>query len=358
MRTGNMEVVALATECKSLAERKHDWILPAAKIDYIWHGPNNDFLEFQNGRGLMEARPTRTCQEQLATYLGIPIKYFDRCRSQQEDVLSDQVNWWLTQDPKARRIRGLMPKEESGEILARAFVSDRFQPFDSDDVVTTVLPVMMNQQCVVKDAFVDIEQLHFTVTNDKLVGEIKVGDPVRGGISLRNSDVGQGILEMATFIEVLRCKNGAVIRQNMEGMTRKHFGGRNEYGEDGEIFQDDTKRAQKETFWKEARDIVSAMLKPERFAAMCERLRESSMRQLNPAANFLHAMDVVENTYGLSHEEKDNVFEALIRGQDTTIYGMANAVTFTAHGADYLRGAQLEEIGGQIMSNPPKELLN
>jgi hypothetical protein len=53
---------------------------------------------------------------------------------------------------------------------------------------------------------------------------LKVGDPLRNGISLFNSEDADSCLEVHTFLERLRCTNGATINERGDGFRLRHTG--------------------------------------------------------------------------------------------------------------------------------------
>lgn len=53
---------------------------------------------------------------------------------------------------------------------------------------------------------------------------LKVGDPIRAGFSLFNSEDADATVDMSTFIERLRCLNGAVMAEKGVGGSVRHIG--------------------------------------------------------------------------------------------------------------------------------------
>lgn len=53
---------------------------------------------------------------------------------------------------------------------------------------------------------------------------LKVGDPIRAGFSLSNSEDADAMVDMSTYIERLRCLNGAVMAEKGAGGSVRHIG--------------------------------------------------------------------------------------------------------------------------------------
>ena len=77
------------------------------------------------------------------------------------------------------------------------------------------------------------------------------------------------------------------------------------------------------------------------------------MQQTTDNANEGDPMDVVDKTqrtFKLNEEEKNGVMQHLLRGNDLSQWGLANAVTRTAEDIDsYDRATELEAVGWDVV---------
>ena len=73
--------------------------------------------------------------QQIASRLNIPYRYYQKMQAEAPDLLDDNVNRWLNQNPERRMIRVLDNK-------VRAFLSDRYRRLDNLELCAAVLPVI------------------------------------------------------------------------------------------------------------------------------------------------------------------------------------------------------------------------
>jgi hypothetical protein len=72
---------------------------------------------------------------QIGTHLKIPAQYYDRMLSQDQELLTLNVNRWLRHEPSPRMLRTL-------DGTVRAFLSDRYRRIDNHEIAQTVLPII------------------------------------------------------------------------------------------------------------------------------------------------------------------------------------------------------------------------
>ena len=70
---------------------------------------------------------------QIGQHLKIPATYYDRMRTENPSLLTENVNSWLFKEPARRMIRTL-------DGTARAFLSDRYRRIDNYEVAQAVSP--------------------------------------------------------------------------------------------------------------------------------------------------------------------------------------------------------------------------
>ena len=73
--------------------------------------------------------------QQIASRLNIPYRYYQKMQNEAPDLLDQNVNRWLNQNPERRMIRVL-----DGKV--RAFLSDRYRRLDNLELCAAVLPVI------------------------------------------------------------------------------------------------------------------------------------------------------------------------------------------------------------------------
>lgn len=100
--------------------------------------------------------------DQIGARVNIPAKYYDRMLTEAPDLLAQNVNHWFREKPETRMIRVRDNK-------ARAFVSNRYQRIDDEQVARAVLPVLADLPGVqiVSSQITDKRMyIHFVVPSD------------------------------------------------------------------------------------------------------------------------------------------------------------------------------------------------
>lgn len=288
---------------------------------------------------------TRWAHQQIAGRAQVPWKYYDRMLQQQPKLLMENVHTWWRNEPDDRLVRALLPNGSPGRV--RAWLSDRFRIIDNRDFVVTVL-----EECdrlggiQVHSSHVDDERLYLQLVSDNLEGEMRRGQPIRLGLTVRNSEVGDGAVVVQPWVLVLACTNGMVVQQNY---ARRHLGGNYDPG----IVSGETVNLENAAIWSNVRDWVRYALAPEnlnRVLAQLKRAEEvETPAKARPAvANVVRRMNLT--TYEGQALLERYLLDAHTNGQ--TQYGMVQAVTQVAHeapGNDYRRQVELEEVGGRLL---------
>jgi hypothetical protein len=301
---------------------------------------------------------------QIATDLGIPKKYFDRMLETAPTLLKSNVNHWLFHDEKRRLVRGFKPSEGEKYGTARAFLSDRYKRMDNIQIAKKIFPVFdeipgltFHQAQLTDTRFYLRAYLPGLEVDLKpgqtwsYKGEAVVGDIVRAGLEIRNSEVGNGLLSIQPFLLRLICTNGMTV--NDYATKRRHVGGRIEE-QDETFYAADTLAADDEAFWLRARDEVKAALSDVRFAEIAQRLGEIVHGEKIQAP--IVATTELQQRFSLTEEERDSVLRNLVEAGDLSQWGLLNAVTAAAKEADdFDRQADLEALGWDVASMTARE---
>lgn len=328
--------------------RKHDVIADTRRMSVIVPGAEGPdagktILDLDGQDGLTSFEMTDHALGQVSTDLGIPKRYFDRMRSDAPGLFTTNLHHWLYNEPKARMIRGLTNGDDP--MTGRAWMSDKFRRLDNMEIARTLLPEFDNlgtqvefHQAAVTDTRLYIRALFPQIERDVK----KVGDTVRWGVEIKNSEIGAGSLTISGFILVLTCTNGMTATK---ALNARHVGKREDEG----VLSNEALAADDVAFWLAARDTLRHTCSETAFAEICDRLDDLSETQvISPVA----ATKVLANEIGLTDEEQENVMLSLAadpngigRGQ----WGMLNAITAVAQTVEsFDRQAELEGIGWQV----------
>src|SRR5215467_9526127 len=138
MKSGRT-IIELAKELQRRANAKSDFVAKTSaismSIEEDAHAEFNRLLKLNVGDerfGINELT-----HNQLGSYCDIPAKYYDRCRSQDPDLLVHNVNTWVHKAQEKRMVRVL-------DGNARAFLSDRYRPLENEDLAEAILPIILN----------------------------------------------------------------------------------------------------------------------------------------------------------------------------------------------------------------------
>ena len=212
---------------------------PRPLLGRLPDGPDGTHLEIE---GLSSCRLRDYAHGDLSQFTEIPKPYYDRMRRDQPTLLATNVNHWLeAKDREHRLIRTL-----AGET--RAILSNKFRPLDNCDLIEAALPALYEHPNIeIQKCELTERKLYMTAVLPKLEFEVRRGDIVQFGLSISNSEIGQGALEVALYALRLVCLNGMTMPDNKS--RKNHIGGR--LGDDlaAEYFADDTRKLADKAFF-------------------------------------------------------------------------------------------------------------
>lgn len=301
---------------------------------------------------------TDTAHDQIAGWIEIPRKYYDRLLVDYPDMLIENVNKLFEREPGTRMVRTLDGK-------CRAFMSERYRPLDNDIVLANVLPQILGagkagerahkvlrSQITEKSMALTViftdealkQNLGRTARND-------ADDIVMPGFRIENSEVGKGSIRSRGFFYRSYCDNGCVFGQAGEfDFQRNHAGAKLTADLQRIVYTDETKKAADAALMLELRDMINAMGNEKVTLAWADQLRAA--KKGDTIAKPIAAIEVLAKSVGLLESEKDQALENLIREADMSRYGALNAITAIANQPEtsYDRALELEEIGGSLLT--------
>lgn len=343
MRT-DLTLTALATELERRAGAKQDYVADTRKL--TMHQEMNT-LAFDNGvRHDLDVNDV--AHKQIAARLEIPGRYYDRMRAESPNLLADNVNHWLHAKPETRLVRVL-----DGKV--RAFLSDRYNRIENEEIASVVLPVLMAQPGVqVVSSSITETRMYIKAVFSTVQGEVKRGDVVQAGVTISNSEVGLGAVKIEPLVYRLVCLNGMTIPEAK--YSARHVGGRILETEDvREMLTDETLKADDKAILLKVRDVVRASFDQVRFAKQLETMRGATEQRIE--GNPVEAVKMLAKRQQLNEFEENSILRNLIEGADLSRWGLVNAVTATAKAdlLSYDRATELEALGGTILTMPAND---
>lgn len=340
MNVNGKSLVELAQELQRQAAIKKDFLAPTNQVGYLVADNGSTALAL-NGAAF---EVTNHAHRQISEWAGIPAKYYDRMRTEAPRLLENNVQHWFKENPTPRLIRTL-------DGNARAFLSDKYQRVDNDQVAEAALGVILESGSFeVVSANVTDQRLYIQASIKTLEAEVKQGDPVRAGLIISNGELGNGAIDIQPMIYRLVCTNGMVAGSLIRDarFRRNHVGRRMAQGEDFSIYADDTRQADDRALMLKIRDSIKALSDPALFHRLMDDLRGATEgpRITNPVT----AVEELANQYQLRPSERNTVLENLIRGGDYSRWGAANAITATANTHEsYDRAVELQALGSRVI---------
>jgi len=340
MRSGRT-LVSLADELERQLETKKDLVVPSALMRHTTNERGGTTLVVEEPVGAQSYSLTPLARRHLAAKLKIPYPYFERMREDQPELLDSNVNTWLQRDTDRRMLRTL-----NGQV--RAVLSDRYRRIDNYDVVEQVLPMLSSLPGL---SFESIEltatRMYIKCVTEKLTFEMAPGDIVQAGVTIANSEVGQGKVCVQALLYRLVCRNGLIVPD--AALRKTHIGRELGAEEDGvQIYQDDTLEAENKAFFLMVRDAVQAAVSEVTFKQHAARMQRTMGIRLT--GDPVQSVEVLAQRYKLNDTERAGVLRHLVTGGDLSGYGLVNAVThYSQEVEDYDRATEFETLGGQLI---------
>ena len=330
----------LAAKIEANKELKRDYIVPTEKSTMLVQEDKTVVLEIPD-HGTFPLLPL--AHDQIGGKALIPAKYYDRMLREAPELLATNVNAWHRINPARRMVRTL-----GGDM--RAFLSDRYQRIENEEIAEAALPVLADLpgvQIVSSEVTDRRMYIHFVVPT--IQGEVRRGDVVQAGGVISNSEVGQGSVSVSGLLWRLVCLNGM---KTMDTFRRHHVGRQVE--DDSALWADDTKKADDKAVLLKVRDMVRNVVDETKFLANLQKMQGLTEGKItgDPA----RVIELLAAKVGASEAEQGGILRSLIEGGDLSAWGLLNAVTAQGHEAkSYDRAVEFEAAGGMLLDLAPTE---
>lgn len=380
----------LAGTIGSLRDARFDLVAPQAALSIDDHldqfrivTGEDTITESGVIEGDFTAEYTRTAWRQVAERLRIPVPYLDRLAGSEvnRELAAHSINWLAEADERSALYRFL--RDDSGSLALRAVLSDRFSLGLDNEVALQALLTGLGDSGLVDpttgegladlpvdgDITPDRLRMRITVPSIELAVPDLLGDyrmpfsmredrgihdrpdggevppVIVAGVEIANSETGHGRFTVRPRAEVLICRNG---------LTRAIEFGKNHIGaqldEGGIDWSDDTRQSALTLISSQVADVMRSYLSVGYLEQVANEMREAKGMPIESPAK---AVEIVTDRFGLSDSEATNVLDCFMRGGDTTVLGVGQAVTAAAQLVeDGDRQAEMEETFWQIVEQP------
>jgi len=340
----------LAIEIDRQNKVKKDYIASTKEMAMtVFHKEEGEKVRTDTALSLPGMAPfgiNEIAHDQIGTKLGIPSKYYNRMLTEEPELLATNVNHWFQKQPSKRMVRTL-------DSTARAFLSNSYRRIDNYEIAQAVFPMISGMEgATVESCEITEKRMYLKVVNPRITTEIVPGDVVQSGILISNSETGLGSVSVMPLVFRLVCSNGMIAADH--GQKKYHTGRVNDGDGNYEIYRTETIQADDRAFIMKLQDTVRATADSIQFERIVSAMRTGATAKIT--GDVPGVVELASKSYGISEKESQGVLDYLIRGQDLSLYGLANAVTHQAQDViSYDRSTELEMTAWSMLNMSRKE---
>ena len=319
---------ALVEKLEKRNRLKRDFIAPAHSLN--WTADGEMTLTTAENEAVF-LKPSELFETQVADKLGIPNLYFRKMKANHSELLQQNVNGWLTKEPKNKF---MLRTYEGEQNTARAFLSSRYNIIDDYEVLFAALQAIKQTgvEVQINRAEATENRLYLSVTcpevevqaeaflKEYLKENDAAGNGIISGFIITNSEVGKGAFEIRPRAVICKCNNGLIVKD--ERFRRVHLGSQLDAGEI--VWSDRTRTKNRELIISQVSDAVKTYLSPEFLGTMVEKI--AKLKDIN----LEYPIDAVQNvckTLGVNDNDKKEILNYFLKDGDHSASGILAAVT-------------------------------
>ena len=283
--------------------------------DRLISTPDITFENLKTVRLAGEAHRLRPrAQSLMATRLGIPMQYLQRCPA---EVQAYNLNHWIMQERNSE----LLFRFDGNEV--RAIFTPRYRPMDNLEVLERLSRLGYKADTKVQ-CCLDAEFMSLSFPDSSRTFDLG-GDRITPGLSVANSEVGLSSLRIAAFYLRLVCTNGLIAKTQV-AVAFRHI----------------------------SRKVLDDM--PAVFAQVAQQqLRQRDQFRLSMESRVddpLATMQAFNRQFQLAEQEQQAVDWGWLWEPGETMYHIVNAYTRAAmfNGLPAASSYRLQSVGGMILA--------
>lgn len=299
---------------------------------------------------------------------GIPTKFLRRLIEERPDRAESLLTGLLWDTASVNLVRVL-----DGGV--RAFLSDRYQPFDHHSLAFAALDAAKSVGAVVLECGISETNMRIKLTTTAVRDSIDEGRAkgeggghawyrsesyanrigvdakafpggpgvVHPAVTISNSETGHGSLYVKVGLLRAYCINLAIIEDVVSNI---HLGSKLEPG----VFSRETIAKDAEVVMAKAGDAIRTAFNEDRFKALTDLCRAAQDTEVKPTK----AVDFAIGAGVFTQAERDMLLEHFMQsGFDSTAYGFAQTCARAAQDMDSPdRAVEIEEFAGKVIANP------
>lgn len=305
---------------------KSDMVVPAGYIRY-----NSGILAVAD----KEYNVSELADEQIGEKLEIPRNYYKKMKNEYPDLLSDNINGWLSRKTKTKYLLRTFGYEDSNVL--RAMLSDRYNILDNYDVLIAALEAIKATGIHVEIVKADITdkrmylhvvapEIHVQATEllDGYLADTSsavLNNGIISGLVITNSEVGLGTFEISARAQILRCKNG--MHDRNAKFRKVHLGGKMDEGVIN--WSQNTKNKNYQLIMAQTSDAVKTYLSEDYLGKLTTKLTKAKE---TPIEHGIQVIEAVSNALNIEQSHRENVLRFFMRDQvEQTAFRVLNAFT-------------------------------
>ena len=318
----------LIIKANDIALNSKDYMVRKANTNNFRFNETAGITFFSEDQGIRNFPISRYALGQLATKIGVPTRYIEKCiDSGRIDLAQDNVNSWLEDYNKDLFIR-----EYNGGI--RGVLSSRYSVCDSHDILEVVNDAVDLSKYKVKGSYLNEERLHVRLIGTEMLPID--GEDLFAGLFIDSSDVGRSILTVKFGIYKQVCTNGLVIaRAGGTLFEQKHIGITSEEFHEGLVAS-----------------LKNVDLLTEHAVEWVQKAkhRENHWSALSEYEDDINEfVAYIRQQTNLSEESSRKVINLMSTKYEDNRWGLINGITEVAQDFTLERRLELERIAGNIL---------
>jgi hypothetical protein len=304
---------------------------------------NAVLIEYPDSQaGRIRQRLHRHSVQQMAQTSDLPLKFIDSLQQTTEpwahELLAHNLKTVFTN--RFTKSRYLL-RSVSGEV--RGFLSNRYRRLDSRPIIEAFATAVQQKGALPYDGYVTDTKVALQAIMPEVYEPIP-GEMVAYGLSLENSDFGNGALSVRAYLLRIWCSNLAITQ---EEMRQVHLGRRLD---ESVHYSQRTYELDAETTVSALKDVIGAQLNAEALRRRMESVRQANEQPVDAGT----ARDRLRKT--LLKSESDAVIDAY-NSPDThnlpagnTVWRLSNAISWVAgNTGDPERKLELMKFAGEVL---------
>jgi len=294
-------------------------------------------------QGAVEQSLHRNAVYQMAQATEMPVKYIDSLQSVAEpwgrELLAHNLQTVFNRHFSKKRylLRSLQQE-------VRGFLSDSYRRIDSRPVVEAFATAVQEKGALPYQGYVTDTKIAIQAIMPEVYEPVP-GEVVAYGLSLENSDFGNGALSVRAYLMRIWCTNLAITQ---EEMRQVHLGKRLD---ESMVYSERTYDLDAQATVSALKDVIQRQLNAEQLQQHMDFIRQASERPVDPA----QARELLRKA--LQKNEADSVIEAynsvdtLNMPAGNSMWRLSNAISWVAGKTeDPERKLELNKVAGQMLN--------